>query len=346
MLRGEALFNHVFKPETGLGPLFNGDQCSACHTTPVTGGTGDQFVHRQSRFDPVRGCDVLSAQGGENIRLFATPALRTHDIEKQPEPAAATEKTRFNVPFVFGLGLVDAVPEAAILERADPDDRDGDGISGRPGQDSHGRFARFGRKADQATLRAFVENAAHAEMGLTTPMHPGEGTLAGRPFPAGSDLAAEPELSENDAALITDFVRFLGAPAQRIPEADRADIVRGEELFHTTGCSNCHRPTLTTGEHEVKALDRKTFRIFSDLLLHDMGPDLANVCAAGATPTETRTEPLIGLGHRRTFLHDGRTNDLSEAINFHGGEAAAVRARFNALNEIQKLKLLRFLQSL
>ena len=249
------------------------------------------------------------------------------------------------MPFIFGTGLVDAIPEAQILERADPDDQNGDGISGRPGRDGKGAFARFGRKADHATLRAFVENAAHFEMGLTTPLHPAESRIGGRTL-SGIDPAADPELSEEQVVLITDFVRFLSPLAQRIPDDEQADIVRGAELFQSVGCTSCHVPTMTTGSHDIKAISNKRFPLYSDLLLHDLGPDLATVCAAGATPTEMRTEPLIGLGRRSVFLHDARTNDLTEAILFHGGEAAAVRARFQALNELQKHKLIRFLQSL
>ena len=345
---GEALFNRVFTPEQGLGPLFNDNQCSACHTKPATGGTGDQFVQRQSRFDGAAGCDVLSSAGGENVRINATPALRAHGIERQPIPEKATEKTRFNVPFIFGLGLIDAVPEQQIAERADPQDHNQDGISGRPGKDSQGRFARFGRKADHATLRAFVENAAHFEMGLTTPQHPTEGNLAGRPFPAGVDPAPELELSEAEVALITDFVRFLSPPAQQlgVAEEDRKDILRGEELFHSTGCTGCHTPSMTTGPHDIAALSRKRFFLYSDLLLHDLGPELVTVCAPGASPWELRTEPLMGLGRRSRFLHDSRTNDLTEAIGAHGGEAARARARFQSLGELQQHKLIRFLQSL
>lgn len=342
---GEALFNRVFRPENGLGPLFNGDQCSACHTLPAPGGTGEQFVHRASRFSAQQ-CDLLSAAGGENIRLMATPTLRAHGIERQPFPEKATERTRFNVPFIFGLGLVDAIPEAQIVQRADPDDSDRDGISGRPGVDIQGRFSRFGRKADQPTLESFVESAAHLEMGLTTPSHPHDGTIAGQPFPEGVALATDPELSKADVALITDFVRFLTPPAQRILEADRTTIQRGQELFHAVGCAKCHTPTMTTGAHEVPALAHKQFPLYSDLLLHDLGPDLTNVCGPGASPTETRTEPLIGLGLRSLYLHDSRTKDLTEAIGFHGGEAAAAKARFQSLNELDRHKLIRFLRSL
>jgi CxxC motif-containing protein (DUF1111 family) len=345
---GMALFNKVFTPEEGLGPLFNENQCSACHTSPVAGGTGEQFVVRASRSTPAGDCDPLSAVGGENVRSQATPQLRAHGIERQPFPSEATDSVRINVPYIFGLGLVEAIPEEEILARADPEDRDGDGISGRPGRDAEGRFARFGRKADQATLRGFVESAAHLEMGLTSPARPHEGTLAGRPFPPGVDLASDPELDETTVALLTDFVRFLAPAARRAGESpeDQRAIERGEALFRTVGCTSCHTPSMTTGRTPVAALDRKRVELYSDLLLHDMGPALKTVCAPGASPTELRTEPLMGLGRRSRYLHDSRTSDLHEAILLHGGEAAPARERFRALNELQRHDLVRFLRSL
>lgn len=344
---GRALFDKVFTPEEGLGPLFNENQCSACHTKPVAGGTGEQFVTRASRSTPAH-CDPLLEAGAENVRLQATPSLRAHGILRQPFPDGATDTVHFNVPFVFGLGLIDAIPEETILALADPDDRDGDGISGRPGRDAAGRFARFGRKADQATLRDFVESAAHLEMGLTTPARPHEGTIAGLPFPPGVDLAPDPELDETRVALLTDFLRFLAPPAP-LPARDAADesaLRQGAELFRSTGCAACHVPAMTTGPNPHPALDRKTVYLYSDLLLHDLGPDLATVCTPHSPRTELRTEPLMGLGRRQRYLHDSRTNDLAEAILYHGGEAAPARARFQALPELQQHHLIRFLQSL
>src|SRR5690606_3431501 len=239
------------------------------------------------------------------------------------------------------------IPEREILARADPEDRDGDGISGRPGRDAHGRFARFGKKADHATLRDFVETAAHLEMGLTTPAHPHE-SLAGLTLPPDADPAPDPELDETRVALLTDFVRILGPLSRLVGETaeDSAAIRRGEQLFAATGCTGCHVPAMTTGRNPVAALDRKRIPIYSDLLLHDMGPELANVCAPAATPTELRTEPLVGLGRRVRYLHDGRTRSLHEAIRLHGGEAATARDRYLGLDELDRNMLVRFLRSL
>src|SRR5690606_37630918 len=156
---GAALFNRVFTPEEGLGPLFNENQCSSCHTDPAAGGTGEQILVRATRFEPPDRCDALSAMSGENIRTRATPLLQAHGIQRQMLPASASHTARFTVSFLFGLGLVELIPEQTILALADPDDVDGDGISGRPGRDPSGRLGRFGRKADHATLRDFIETA-------------------------------------------------------------------------------------------------------------------------------------------------------------------------------------------
>src|SRR5690606_20970205 len=145
-----------------------------------------------------------------------------------------------------------------------------------------------------------------------------------------------------------DFLRFLGPPA-RLHGADAADsasIVRGEALFERVGCTGCHTPVIETGRNDIAALDRKRIALYSDLLLHDLGPALAGVCTPAASTTERRTEPLMGLGRRGVYLHDSRTNDLTEAIRLHGGEATHVRERFRALDELQQHDLIRFLRSL
>src|SRR5262245_45064695 len=271
---GEGLFNHVFRPEEGVGPLFNENQCSACHTSPVTGGTGDQFVDKASRFQPPDRCDALVAQGGDNVRTRATPLLRAAGVTRQEFPAEATERARFTVLFLFGLGLVEAIPEDKIVAQADPRDENRDGISGRPGYDAKGKLARFGRKAEFATIRDFTENALHREMGLTTSQHPSEGNMGALPFPAGVDPARDPEVSDTTVAIIVDFVRFLAPPARRPREtsAEQMSAQQGEELFHRAGCDACHTPSFNTARSSSRALSNRRIFLYSDLLLHDMGP--------------------------------------------------------------------------
>jgi CxxC motif-containing protein (DUF1111 family) len=346
--KGEALFNRVFTEADGLGPLFNENQCSACHTFPASGGTGEQQLIKATRYTPPSSCDVLRDEGGENVRTQATTALEKLGFEHQPFPSRATERGRFTAPFLFGLGLVEAIPEREILARADPDDRNHDGISGRPGRDAHGRLARLSRKAEHAGIADFVDAALHLEMGLTTSRRRAEGLLAGMPFPEGADLAPEPEINDDVSQLLVEFVRFLAPPHRHLPAnpEERRNVEQGEKLFHNVGCAECHVTAMTTGRSRIDALSRKRVHLYSDLLLHDLGPALADVCGIAASPSELRTELLMGLRFRRVYLHDGRVNNLFDAIRLHGGEAAPARARFLALHAIQQEQLVRFLRTL
>jgi CxxC motif-containing protein (DUF1111 family) len=328
---GQALFDKVYSPEEGLGPAFNENQCSACHTSPASGGTtGFERVVKATRWDSTTStCDPLTAQGGANVRTQATPRLRARGVERETVPKDASVG-RFIPPFLFGLGLVEAITDDAILAAQDSADANGDGISGRVGRTADGRVARFGRKLEFATIRDFVETALLLEMGLTSRETHRE-TVNGRPPPRGADPMPEPEVGEGTVALLTEFVRLLAAPAPAVARsAAHADtIARGRLLFFEVGCVACHTPSL-----------------YSDLLLHDMGPALADVCGPAAASSEVRTELLMGLRHRDRFLHDGRTGDLREAILTHGGEGEAARTAFARLPFLGQEYLLAFLKSL
>ena len=344
---GKALFNKIFTAEEGLGPAFNENQCSACHTVPAAGGTtGFERIVRATRYEGPGTCDLLSREGGENIRKQATPLLRSHGIVRESHPPSATESGRFLPTFLFGLGLIEAIPEATIAAAADPDDRNGDGISGRAARTPDGRLARFGRKGDVATIEEFTRSALRLEMGLTSDAEPDR--VNGSAAPTGSDPVTEPEVDDETVALLTDFSRFLAPLAQAPPRSpDHADtLAAGRRLFENLGCTGCHTPAMRTGRHEVEALNRRTVQLYSDLLLHDMGPELANVCAHDASPTELRTAVLAGLQHRRFFLHDGRAFDLREAILAHGGEGASSRDSFERLPWLLQEYVIMFLQSL
>jgi len=345
---GAALFRRIFTPEEGLGPLFNENSCNACHTDPVDGGTGDQFLIRATAWHPVDGCDLLLDEGGDNIRQRSTPLLAAHGIHGDRIPDRANAVGQFNVPFLFGLGLVEAIPEDAILSREDPEDRRGDGITGRASRDPDGRVARFGRKGQIVSIFDFNEEAIRLEMGLTTPLHPQEVGQNRGPLPEGVDPAPNPEVGMEVLALLTDFVRFL-APLPRDVPSDpvaRARVDDGERVFHEIGCASCHVPSMETGPSPVAALDRQRIYLYSDLLLHDMGEALADACGPQAAPSELRTEMLMGLGRRHRFLHDSRAFSVSQAIEMHGGEAAPVRDRFLALPLARQDALLRFLDTL
>src|SRR6266705_1349666 len=214
--RGRGVFQTEFTPATGLGPLFNNTACSECHEAPVVGGTGEEFETHQSAFHG-GACDDLSAIGGPVIQDSATAALRAAlGIDKEALLPEATGTAHRTTPSLLGFGLLEAVPDVEILALADPDDRNGDGISGRPNRTADGRLGRFGRKAQVATLREFNADAFVMEMGITNPGNQTEQTIGGMPLPDGVDPLPEPEISAEQFDAADAFVRFL-APPPRAP---------------------------------------------------------------------------------------------------------------------------------
>ena len=350
---GRAVFQTGFTPETGLGPLFNAVSCASCHEQPVVGGGGSNDPAEGSEDIEVQAtafhggtaqCDDLAAVGGQVIQKQLTPAFGDYmHLTSEPIPAAATDSGHRTTPDVFGFGLLDAVPEAEILAFADPLDRNGDGISGRPNRTADGRVGRFGRKAQAATLREFNTDAFVMEMGVTNPGNQTEQTIVGEPYPPGIDPLPEPEISAEQFDAADAFVRFL-AP----PRPGPIDIVgaTGALLFANIGCASCHVPALVTGDNPIAALRFRVVPAFTDLLLHDMGADLADICLGQALPSEFRTEPLMGLRFATAFLHDGRATTISQAIELHAGEALGARNRFLRLNAFERSALLKFLGSL
>lgn len=345
-LLGRALFERLATADEGLGPLYNAERCSACHDEPVTGGGNARVpVLKATRFADGR-CDLLESHGGDNIQRRATDLLAAHGMGPERVPDGATATARMIAPPLLGLGLVEAVPEDVLAERADPDDRDGDGISGRLPRLPDGRAARFGRKGDAATVEEFVDTALRFELGFTTPAHPAEETRNGVPVPPEADPMPDPEIDQETLGLLTDYVRFLAPP---VPAAE--SIAQGAALFRQIGCESCHREQLRTATGSPAspslhpALASRTIRPYSDFLLHDLGPALADVCGRDAAPSELRTAPLWGLRHRRRFLHDGRATDLASAVAAHGGEATPARDAFASLPTDARSALVRFLES-
>lgn len=345
---GQALFNRTFTPEEGLGPLFNQVSCSSCHDLPTSGGHGAEPVTKVSDFDERTGCNLLKEDGGDLLQASVVPALRTAGILPERIPVSATAVTELRAPALYGIGLVEAIEDEDILIKADPDDQDGDGISGRPGLGPDGSLGRFGSKAQHATLSEFIENAIRGEMGLTTPAHPVEEMPNGLPLPEGSDPVPDPEIETSDLTLLSAYIGFLAQPPRRTLDSpeDQVASEEGRQIFANIGCATCHTPTLVTGNHQSSALNRKRFRIYSDLLLHDMGPELASICAPGASPSEWRTTRLVGLYLRSEFLHDGRARSVRDAILMHGGEAESARYRFQDLTPELQQSVLLFLRTL
>ncbi len=339
---GRQAFEREFEPETGLGPLFNAPSCGECHEDPVAGGVGDEVERHATAVRPDGMCDALETKGGPVLQVHVTPAL--HDalgIDEEPVTPGATATGLRTTPDLFGLGLLDAVPEVDILAYADPDDRDGDGVSGRPNRFADGRLGRFGRKAFVPTLREFNDGAFLFEQGITNPGVPREESIAGVPVPPGVDPVPDPEIDRHTLEAVDAFVRLLAPP---MPARRSLTIQRGERAFRTTGCAACHVPKLRVVMPAGTPV-RRHVEAWTDLLLHDMGTDLADICLGLATPSEFRTAPLMGLRLRTSFLHDGRAKTIEEAVRLHGGEGSGARARFDALKPRDKKVILEFLGS-
>ena len=342
--RGRAVFDSVFTPETGLGPLFNSAACGECHEDPVSGGSGDEVEVHATAFHADGNCDPLAGEGGPVIQQDATPALKAAlGIDKEPLPKEATGRGLRTSLSIFGRGLLDAVPDSDLVSYADPDDKNHDGISGRLNRFVDGRIGRFGRKAFVPRLSEFNAGAFVIEQGITNPAVPTEESIGGAPIPEGVDPTPEPEINQEALDLANDFVRFLAPPS---PLRQTGAAGNGRHLFDRIGCASCHFPTLRTGANPIRALDRKQFFAYTDLLLHDMGPDLADICLGLAAPAEFRTEPLVGVRLAHHFLHDGRATTLEQAIELHGGEGSGARDRFKALTPKEREAVIAFLKTL
>jgi CxxC motif-containing protein (DUF1111 family) len=326
-LRGRALFDKDFSLAEGAGgPRFNGDSCRACHFDPVFGGSGPRGVN-------VMRHGIMNAQGD-----FLAPSVGTilHKQTAVPDQAVVAQDS-VNVyehrqpPHVFGLGLMDLIADDAITEGADPDDEDGDGISGRVSITDGGRIGRLGWKAQVPSIAEFVRDGMAAELGLTVESQPG---LTFGKIDDNDDID-DPELSAADAEDMTFFLSML-APPPRQPQDDAAQVAQGEALFDSVGCALCHIPTLGDAEG-----------LYSDLLLHEILPvDSVGIEDTSANMREFRTAPLWGLSQTAPYFHSGEADTIDEAVRLHDGEAAGIRDAFEALNQDERNALLAFLETL
>lgn len=352
-IAGDEQFGQQFTRATGLGPIFNDVSCASCHSGDGRGRPENALVRISRGNDPA--LDV----GGPQIQDRAIPGAVAETV-----PDGVDISVRLPPP-VFGVGLIEAIPEADILANADPLDADGDGISGRPnlvtppdfvpaGEPGAGpgpRLGRFSRKAQVSSLLQQVVEAYHQDIGITTDFLPVEnvnpqasGGLA------GADPVADPELATAVVQQVLAYIRMLAPPA---PGPDTDSRRRGRALFSEVGCAACHVPSFTAGRSPIPSLEGRTVELYSDLLLHDLGDELADGRPDGeANGREWRTTPLWGLRVMRDFLggdgfllHDGRAASVEEAILLHGGEAATVRAAFEALAPADRAALLDFVES-
>jgi CxxC motif-containing protein (DUF1111 family) len=388
---------------SGLGPRFNHVSCVACHAQPAVGGTSPavnpqvavatafsarNVVPSFIRLDgPVREARFrYGADGSRDGGVYAlfvisgrvdpTGDASDCDIQQDDfEAHVARNNVTFRIPTpVFGGGLIEQIPDGAILanRNADLTRKVWLGIAGRPHRilpspspnrnGNDGTIARFGWKAQNKSLLLFAGEAYNVEQGISNELFPTERDESARCQYASTPNDTTDTEGEGPEALsgiqkFAFFMRFLAAP---VPSPDRpggaASIERGQTLFATTGCALCHTPTLRTGNATVAALRDRPVHLYSDLMLHQMGPGLADDILQGdARGDEFRTAPLWGLGQRIHFLHDGRTSNLLEAIvahrsagnaQFGPSEANGVIDRFRALTGAQKQDLLNFLRSL
>jgi CxxC motif-containing protein (DUF1111 family) len=332
-----VLFRTDFTPEQGLGPLFNSRACIGCHSSPVVGGMGAEglgVVRRVGRLEAGE-VDSLIGRGGPTAREHSVAELGYGCALSVGLPPDANVVSLRNAPSLFGVGSIDSIPDAAILANAvlHPD-----GVQGRPNlvtAEGGKRVGRFGWKAEVADLDRFVAEALRNEHGITSPLAPDD--LIAPATVEAERCAGQGDRSEDDGSLLVPLVAYVRSlPA---PSSQAVSTPVGEARFAQIGCAACHIPLLDSGGQEL--------RLYSDLLLHDLGPRLDDVLRQGsASGRYWRTTPLRGLCGRFRYLHDGRARNLRAALLAHGGEAQPSVDAFRALGLEDQEQLLLFLGSL
>lgn len=349
-LAGDVAFNdEIFTSQTGLGSIFVATSCGSCHAGD---GKGHPFT-TLTRFGQTdsTGNQFLN-WGGPQLQNRALPGFTPEQI-----PTGATF-SKFTPPANTGLGFLELVSDADILTMADPNDIDGDGISGVPNWialpsfispnansiSQNGRYIhRFGKKAAAFNLLHQTVNAYNQDIGISS-------TFVPKDVYSGLDI--DPEISDLTVHNVVFYLQTLKAPIQRNQNVN--EVILGKNMFVQAGCESCHKQTLKTGFSIIESLSNKIFHPYTDLLLHDMGPGLDDGYTEGnAKTSEWRTPPLWGLGlspnsqgGQYFLMHDGLAKSIEEAIQMHGGEASASRNKFNQMNESQRNAVLKFLKSL
>ena len=333
-LRGRELFDSRVHASRGLGlPEMNADSCRACHQDPVLGGAGglESNVSRAA-FDNFGSGPFIDIAGGQAFSKLYPPWV--YGREEHDAVLADVFEQR-QTPSLFGLGLIDTIPDASILANEDPTDADMDGIFGVARMVNAGgsvEVGRFGWKAQIPHVEDFVRNAMGGELGVTTP---GDGR--GFAFTSDLDAVPDPELSNAEVEDLAFWLIELGPP-QRTGSANPA-VATGEALFSSIGCAECHVPSLMGSAGPVP--------LYSNLLLHNVMPsNYRGMAEPDAGVGFYRTPPLWGIKDTAPYMHDGRAETLEEAIADHDGEASSVRAAYDALPIQDKLALVAFLNDL
>jgi CxxC motif-containing protein (DUF1111 family) len=343
-------FLEVESAEEGLGPAFNGTSCAACHNVPAVGGGGVMAELRAGRRNADGEFETFDSTGETLFHLFSVPS---HGCQPMLPEDATVFARRVPIP-LFGAGLVEAIPDETLRGLEDPNDRNGDGVSGRAAlvvdvATGDRRVGRFGWKAQHATLLTFGADAYRNEMGITNDIFPQEVAFGITPeqmrvcdrIPDPEDIR-DPRTRRRGVDNFATFMRFL-APVGREGVTDQ--VREGEQVFAAIGCATCHVPSLETGPSANPLFDRKPVALFSDLLLHDVGTGDGIKQGAAAT-NEIRTPALWGLRLRRPLLHDGSAATVDEAVRKHGGEAGLALRGFVRLSDTERSALLAFLRSL
>ncbi len=383
--------NGVFEELVGLsdGPYIN-ESCAHCHERNGAAGhvdiltSLDKWVFKIGEADgsPTRDAGgVLQPSLGNGFSSEGDVVIHEYQfVDGLSKPIfvfSGNEPAQFSAriaPRLVGMGLIEAIAEEDILAKEDPYDENNDGISGRAhrvvdAQTGDVRLGRFGWKAGQPSVRYQVASALNTDMGVTNSIFP-EPDCGVDQQDCGQ---GGPRFPDEHLESLVKYISLLGVRPQR--DYDDPDVVNGEQLFDDIGCADCHTDNYRTSEfHPFAELRSQNIRPFSDFLLHDMGPGLADSLSEGdASGSEWRTTPLWGLGlsacvtggvdgdkgdvafgtdtmefctPEHAYLHDGRASSIDEAIRWHGGESSAAVQKYEALADTDKSKLLRFLESL
>ena len=376
----------------GLGPVFNARACSSCHLRdgrgrPTIGQTGfsNGFLVRLSieglgshgapNPHPIYG-DQLSDQALPGVPIEGEVSISYSTISGQFTDGTPYELTNpyyelVNLNFgsadvmtsprigqqVIGLGLLEAINESDIAAIADPLDMDGDGISGKPNlvwdkENQEHVLGRFGWKANMPNLKQQTAGAFLGDIGITSSLFPAENCTDAQEGCLDAQNGGSPEISDQNLDAVVLYMSNLAVPARR--DVDNLDVLKGKKIFNNLGCASCHNPSFQTGVHpRFNHLSNQTIRPYTDLLLHDMGDELADGRPDfEANGNEWRTPPLWGIGlietvNNHTFLlHDGRARNIEEAILWHGGEGEHSKQEYVGLNSADRSLLLKFLNSL
>src|SRR6202051_4173445 len=397
----------------GLGPRFNSTHCFSCHSQPDAGGSSPAknplpvvaglngakntvpwFITQNGPIREARFKETNGAVDGSVHDLFVITGrndapgcnIARFDFLPAGDPLTGhggNSNIIFRIPTpVFGAGLIEAIPDSAILAnmQADASLKSGLGISGHPNAHlsgnvnrsaNDGTITRFGWKAQNKSLLMFAGEAYNVEMGISNQLFPQErdetpGCIF-NPTPNDTlNFPTDPPTTGNsrgisNPAVISDieaFANFMRMLAPPMPAPPTPSSEKGRDLFAQVGCVHCHTPSFTTAAmiasgsatRPSAALSNQTANLFSDLLVHHMGKGLADgITQGGAGPDEFRNAPLWGVGQRVFFLHDGRTSNLVEAIEAHsspGSEAIRVIDRFKRLTVQEQQDVINFLRSL